>query len=232
MDILQKVRLEHTVLAFSNLDINKDNESLLSLLCQWNSNTYTFFTGCQVVSPSLEDDYEILWFPLFGDGEVANIFLSPDKAKVVKFLEDAVKKTPKKPILKAARKGKAPNNEMAEDISAGIDKGSRANFWGWIRYFWRKYANGVDEEASPNFLKEGIDFVVGEGNFSPYELEAFIAFLLSLHLFEVYPHEKILSRHFPLAVKLAKGYSFPLAPYFLETLYFHLNCFTLDLQRS
>ena len=57
MDILQKVRLEHTVLAFSNLDINKDSESLLSLLCQWNSNTYTFFTGCQVVSPSVEDDY-------------------------------------------------------------------------------------------------------------------------------------------------------------------------------
>ena len=41
-----------------------------------------------------------------------------------------------------------------------------------------------------------------------------------------------MSRHFPLAVKLAKGQSFPLAPYFLRTLYSHLDHFTLDLQRS
>ena len=81
-------------------------------------------------------------------------------------------------------------------------------------------------------MKEGIDFVVGEGNSSPYELEAFIVFLLSCHLFEGYPHEKILGRHFPLVVKLAKGYSFPCAPYFLGTLYSHLNRFTLDLQHS
>ena len=44
--------------------------------------------------------------------------------------------------------------------------------------------------------------------------------------------EKILSRHFPLAIKLARGQSFPLAPYFLGTLYSHLDHFTLDLQRS
>ena len=56
--------------------------------------------------------------------------------------------------------------------------------------------------------------------------------LLSRHLFEGYPHEKILSRHFPLAAKLTKGHFFPLAPYFLGTLYSHLDRFTLDLQRS
>ena len=62
----------------------------------------------------------------------------------------------------------------------------------------------MDEEASSNSLKEGTNFVVGEGNSCPYELEALIAFLLSRHLFEGYPHEKILGRHFHLAVKLAK----------------------------
>ena len=62
----------------------------------------------------------------------------------------------------------------------------------------------MDEEASLDPLKEGTDFIMGEGNSSPYELEAFVAFLLSRHLFDVYPHEKILGRHFPLAVKLAK----------------------------
>ena len=80
-------------------------------------------------------------------------------------------------------------------------------------------------------LKEGTDFVVGEGNYSSYELEAFIAFLLSCHIFEGHPHKKILSRHFPLAIKLARGQSFPLAPYFLGILYSHLDHFTLDLQR-
>ena len=73
---------------------------------------------------------------------------------------------------------------------------------------------------------------MGKGNSNPYELEAFIAFLLSCHLFEGYPHEKILDRHFPLAVKLVKGHSFPLALYFLRTLYSHLDHFTLDLQCS
>ena len=96
----------------------------------------------------------------------------------------------------------------------------------------REYADGVDEEANGDSLKEGTDFVVGEGNSSPYELKASIAFLLSRHLFEGYPHEKILSRNFPLAVKLAKWHSFPLTPYFLETSYSHLDHFTLDLQCS
>ena len=89
----------------------------------------------------------------------------------------------------------------------------------------------MDEEANGDSLKEGTDFVVGEGNFSN-ELEAFIAFLLSCHPFEGYPRENIISRHFPLAVKLAKGHSFLLAPYFLETLYSHLDHLTLDLQCS
>ena len=73
--------------------------------------------------------------PLFGDREVANISLSPDEAKVVKFHEDAVKKNLMKPILKATRKGKAPSEEVPEDTSVGGDKSSRANFWEWIRYF-------------------------------------------------------------------------------------------------
>ena len=90
----------------------------------------------------------------------------------------------------------------------------------------------MDEKANGDSLKEGTDFVVGEGNSSSYELEAFIAFILSRLLFERYLHEKILSRHFPLAVKLARGQSFPLAPYFLGTLYSHLDHFTLDLQCS
>ena len=62
----------------------------------------------------------------------------------------------------------------------------------------------MDEEASLDSLKEGTNFIVREGNSSPYELEAFIAFLLPRHSFEGYPHEKILGRHFPLAVKLGK----------------------------
>ena len=84
---------------------------------------------------SLEDVYEILRLPLFGNGEVANIFLSLYEAKAVKFLEDAVKKTLKNPVLKVARKGKAPSGEVLEDTSISGDKGFRANFWGWIRYF-------------------------------------------------------------------------------------------------
>ena len=69
----------------------------------------------------------------------------------------------------------------------GGDKGSRASLWGWIRYFWREYANGLYEEANANSLKEGTEFIVGESNLSPYELKAFIAFLLSRHLFKGYP---------------------------------------------
>ena len=90
----------------------------------------------------------------------------------------------------------------------------------------------MDEEDNGDSLKEGTNFVVKEGNSSSYELEAFIAFLLSCHLFEGYPHKNILSRHFPLSIKLARGQSFPLAPYFLGTLYSHLDHFTLDLQCS
>ena len=91
---------------------------------------------------------------------MVNISLSPDKAKAVKFLEDIVKKTLKKSVLKAARKGKAPSKVVAEDTSVGGDKGSKANFWGWIRYFWKEYVDGVDEQANVDPLKGGIDFVV------------------------------------------------------------------------
>uniref|UniRef100_A0A2N9J539 Uncharacterized protein n=1 Tax=Fagus sylvatica TaxID=28930 RepID=A0A2N9J539_FAGSY len=68
-----------------------------------------------------------------------------------------------------------------------------------------EHADGVDEEVDNDTLKEGVDYVVGEGNYDSYELEAFIAFFLSRHLFEGYPNKKILDRHFPLAIKLAKG---------------------------
>ena len=91
MDILQKVYLVHTVLVFSNLETSKDNESLLFLLYRWNPTIHTFFTRCQEISPSLEDVNEILRLPLFGDGEVVNISLSPNESKAAKFLEDVVK---------------------------------------------------------------------------------------------------------------------------------------------
>lgn len=128
MDILQKVQLVNTMVVFSELAINKNSESLLLLLYRWNSTTYTFFTRGQEVSPSLKDVYEILRFPLFGDGDVANIPVSSKEAKIMKFLEDAVKKTLKKRILITTRKGKAPSEEVLEDINVRGDKGSRANF--------------------------------------------------------------------------------------------------------
>ena len=65
---------------------------------------------------------------MFEDGEVVNISLSPDESKAVKFLEDAVKKTLKKPVLKATRKGKVLSDEVPKDTSVGRDKGSKANF--------------------------------------------------------------------------------------------------------
>ena len=89
----------------------------------------------------------------------------------------------------------------------------------------------MDEDAKSDLLKKGLDFIVREGNSRSHELEALIAFLLSRHLFEGYPHEKISSSHFLLVVKLAKCHSFPLTPYFLGTLYSHLDCFSLDLKR-
>ena len=143
-----------------------------------------------------------------------------------------MKKTLKKPVLKVARKGKVPNEEVLEDTSVGGDKGSRANFWGWIRYFLREYDDGVDEEANEDSLKEGIDLLLQKVTLVLRNLKPLLPFLLSHHLFEGYPHEKILSRHFSLVIKLARGQSFPLAPYFLGNLYSHLDHFTLDLQRS
>lgn len=117
--------------------LTKDSEILISLFYRWNSTTHTFFIGCQEVSPSLKDVYEILRLPLLWDGEVANISLSPDEAKTENFVEDAVKKILKKPVLKATRKAKASSKEVPEDTSVGGNKGSRVNFWGWIRYLGR-----------------------------------------------------------------------------------------------
>lgn len=111
---------------------------------------------------------------------------------------------------------------MPKDTSVGGDKDSRANFWGWIIYFWKEYADGMDEEANSDFIKKGTDFVEGEVNSSPYEHVTFIAFLLSRHWFEGYPYEKIISRQFLLAIKLDKRHFFLLAPYFLGTLYSHM----------
>ena len=68
---------------FSNLEISKDSESLLSLQYCWNSITHTFFTECQEISISLKDVYEILRIPLFGDDEVVKISLSPDECKAM-----------------------------------------------------------------------------------------------------------------------------------------------------
>ena len=146
MDILQKVHLVHTVLVFFGLDISKDNESAYFLSYIGGIPLLTFFIGCQEVSPSLKDFYKILRLSLFGDGEVANISLSLDEAKTMKFLEDAVKKTLKKPVLKARRKWKTPSEEVLEDTSIGNDKGFRANFWGWIRYFWKEYVDAWIEK--------------------------------------------------------------------------------------
>ena len=98
MDILQRVHLVHTVFVFSSLNINKDSESLLSLLYRWNSTTHTFYIRCQEVYHSLEDVYKILRLPLFGDGEMANISMSFDEGKIVEFLENAMKKILKKSI--------------------------------------------------------------------------------------------------------------------------------------
>ena len=136
---------------------------------------------------------------MFWDGEVANISFSPDKAKAMKFLEDAVMKTLKKPVLKVARKGKAPTEEVLEDTSVGGANGSWVTFGDGLDTSRgsMKYVDGMDEEANSDSSKEGTDFVVVVGNSSSYELEAYIVFLLSCHLFEEYPHKKILGRHFP-----------------------------------
>lgn len=112
----------------SFVDINKDIEGLLSLLYRWNSTTHTFFIGFQEVSPSLEDVFEILRLLLFIEGDMVNIPLSSEETKFVKFLEVTVKKTLKKPILKVARKGKAPNEEAMDDTNVSGDKGSKTNF--------------------------------------------------------------------------------------------------------
>ena len=64
-----------------------------------------------------------------------------------------MKKTLKKPVLKAIRKGKALGEEVPEDTDVGRDKGSRTKFWG-------EYADGVNEEANGDSLKKGSNFVV------------------------------------------------------------------------
>ena len=53
---------------------------------------------------------------------MANISLSHVEAKAMKFLEDSVKKSSKKPVLKAARKGKAPSKEVRENTIFDGDK--------------------------------------------------------------------------------------------------------------
>ena len=167
---------------------------------------------------------EIFRLPLFGDNDVSNIQLSNEEVETIKYLEAAIRKSLLKPILKPPKKGKTTGESFAksqkgekvlDNTVASGDKGSRANFWGWIRYFWRGHAHGMDEEVDNDTLKEGVDYMVGEGKSGPYELEAFIAFLLSRHLFEGYANEKILDLHFPLAIKLAKGILFLWHPTFM-----------------
>ena len=44
----------------------------------------------------------------------------------------------------------------------------------------------MDREANEDSLKEGTDFVVGEGNSNSYELEAFISFyFLAIYLRDI-----------------------------------------------
>ena len=54
--------------------------------------------------------------PLFGDGAIVNISLSPNESKAMKFLEDAMKKTLKKLVLKVTRGGKAPNEKYQKTL--------------------------------------------------------------------------------------------------------------------
>ena len=77
----------------------------------------------------------------------------------MKFLEDAMKKTLKKLVLKATRKGKALCEEVLKNVSMGGDKDLRANFWGWIKYFRREYGDGIDEYTNDGTLMEGTNFV-------------------------------------------------------------------------
>ena len=98
----------------------------------------------------------------------------------MKFLDDAVKKTLKKPILEVARRGKAPSDEVPEDTTVGGDKGFRANFWGWIKYFWREYADGITETQTYNSHRFAHQFGFDKGilgHFSTLVLPVVVASL-------------------------------------------------------
>ena len=98
----------------------------------------------------------------------------------MKFLDDAVKKTLKKPILEVVRRGKAPSDEVPEDTTVGGDKGFRANFWGWIKYFWREYADGITETQTYNSHRFAHQFGFDKGilgHFSTLALPVVVASL-------------------------------------------------------
>lgn len=98
-------------------------------------------------------------------------------------------------------------------------------FGGSMLMVWMRKLIETFKRKAPILLLEKVTLAL-------MNLQPLLPFLLSCHLFEGYPYKKILSRHFTLAIKLAKGQSFPLTPYFLGTFYFHLDHFTLDLQHS
>lgn len=66
-------------------------------------------------------------------------------------------------------------------------------------------------------------FVDGAGSDSRFQLEAFLAYWLSYFVFSGPPEDGVHSSMFPMAVMLAQGRKFALAPWFLGSLYAQLD---------
>ena len=65
-----------------------------------------------------------------------------------------------------------------------------------------------------------------------YKLEAFLACWLSLYVFPGGPEKGISPRFFHLAIRLARGERFALAPFYLGSLYWRLDLFSETSVRS
>lgn len=91
---------------------------------------------------------------------------------------------------------------------------SRPSFACWIRYFW-----GTIEKES---------FHPGRGYEKGCRLEALICLWLSKFVFPELSGDVIQRRMFRLAIKIAQGMRFPLAPIFLGTFYKHLDMIMED----
>lgn len=46
----------------------------------------------------------------------------------------------------------------------------------WTTYFWREYADGVDEDIETDSLKEGTNFVLGKVILTPMNLKPLLLF--------------------------------------------------------